>query len=179
MGVVAPASIAAATLTAAVLALTGGAAPVHATAADAVRGPAPTQVTGFETASVHSGGAVRVVDVAARRLRESKPASPRALSGSPRTIGRELAARRGWTGSQWTCLERLWTVESGWHVHASNNSSGAYGIPQALPGRKMASYGSDWRNSAATQIRWGLNYIADRYGSPCGAWNHSQSHNYY
>jgi hypothetical protein len=103
----------------------------------------------------------------------------RHYGGSPRAIGRRLAAARGWTGRQWTCLDELWTRESSWHVHDRNGSSGAYGIPQAMPGHKMASAGSDWRDSAATQIRWGLSYISSVYGSPCGAWEHSQRHGYY
>ena len=97
----------------------------------------------------------------------------------PRAIGQMLAAARGWTGSQWTCLDKLFTKESNWRVTADNPTSSAYGIPQALPGSKMASVGSDWRTNPATQITWGLNYIAGRYGTPCGAWSHSQSHNWY
>jgi len=97
----------------------------------------------------------------------------------PRAIGQMLAAERGWTGSQWTCLDKLFTKESNWRVNADNPSSSAYGIPQALPGSKMASVGSDWRTNPATQITWGLNYIAGRYGTPCAAWSHSQSVNWY
>ena len=104
---------------------------------------------------------------------------PHHQSTAPRAIGRRLAAARGWTGRQWTCLDNLWTRESGWKVHSENSSSGAYGIPQALPARKMASAGSDWRVNAVTQIRWGLVYIAAVYGAPCGAWQHSQDYNYY
>jgi hypothetical protein len=89
-----------------------------------------------------------------------------------------MLADRGWSG-QWSCLDSLWSKESGWNVHAYNRSSGAYGIPQALPGGKMASAGSDWRDNPATQIRWGLNYIRSSYGTPCGAWRHSQAHNWY
>jgi hypothetical protein len=100
-------------------------------------------------------------------------------TGSPRVIGRRMAAARGWTGAQWTCLDKLWTRESGWHVHNRNGSSGAYGIPQSMPAHKMASAGSDWRDNATTQIRWGLSYIASVYGTPCGAWNHSQNYGYY
>jgi hypothetical protein len=69
--------------------------------------------------------------------------------------------------------------ESGWRVDANNASSSAYGIPQALPGSKMSSAGADWATNPATQIRWGLGYIEDRYGSPCGAWGHSQSYGWY
>ncbi len=97
----------------------------------------------------------------------------------PRTIGQQLAAARGWTGEQWTCLEKLWTKESNWTTTADNPTSSAYGIPQALPGSKMASAGADWATNPATQIAWGLNYIAGSYGTPCGAWSHSQSVNWY
>jgi hypothetical protein len=97
--------------------------------------------------------------------------------GDPRSIARAMLAARGWSG-QFGCLNSLFMRESGWNVHAAN-PSGAYGIPQALPGRKMASAGSDWRTNPATQIRWGLNYIGDRYGSPCGAWAHSQRTGWY
>lgn len=97
----------------------------------------------------------------------------------PRTIGQQLAAARGWSGSQWTCLEKLWTKESNWNPSADNPTSSAYGIPQSLPGSKMASAGADWATNPATQITWGLNYIASVYGSPCGAWSHSQASNWY
>ena len=98
-------------------------------------------------------------------------------SGDPRAIARSMLAARGWS-SQWSCLDSLWSRESGWNVHASN-PSGAYGIPQALPGSKMSTAGSDWRDNAATQIRWGLGYIASSYGGPCAAWSHSQSTGWY
>jgi hypothetical protein len=97
--------------------------------------------------------------------------------GSPRAIARTQLAARGWS-DQFGCLDSLWSRESGWRVYASN-ASGAYGIPQALPGSKMASAGSDWRTNPATQIKWGLGYIAASYGSPCAAWQHSQSHGWY
>lgn len=80
---------------------------------------------------------------------------------------------------QWSCLDALWQRESNWNPSAMNPSSGAYGIPQSLPGSKMASAGADWRTNPATQIRWGLGYIKGRYGSPCGAWGHSQSVGWY
>lgn len=96
-----------------------------------------------------------------------------------KAVARSLVAARGWDSSQYTCLVSLWTKESGWNVHAQNASSGAYGIAQALPGSKMASVGADWRVNATTQITWGLGYIAGRYGTPCGAWSHSQSTGWY
>ena len=69
--------------------------------------------------------------------------------------------------------------ESGWRVHASNPSTGAYGIPQALPGSKMSTAGPDWQNNATTQIKWGLGYISDRYSTPCGAWSFWQANGWY
>ena len=98
--------------------------------------------------------------------------------GSPRAIAARMVSDRGWGSDQYSCLVSLWNRESGWSVHA-RNGSGAYGIPQALPGSKMSSAGPNWQDNAATQIRWGLGYIASRYGSPCGAWGHSQSNGWY
>lgn len=77
----------------------------------------------------------------------------------------------GWGDSQLSCLVSLWNGESGWSWSATNPSSGAYGIPQALPSWKMASAGSDWLTNPATQIRWGMTYVKGRYGSPCAAWD--------
>lgn len=116
----------------------------------------------------------QVVVVGTMKISEAQadPAAARAL-------GKSMAAERGWTGEQWTCLESLWTRESGWRWNADNPSSSAYGIPQALPGSKMASHGSDWLTNPATQISWGLEYIAGRYGDPCGAWAHSESVGWY
>ncbi|MFD7452846.1 peptidoglycan-binding protein [Kitasatospora sp. NPDC059827] len=86
----------------------------------------------------------------------------------------------GWSVSgQFGCLDQIYNHESGWKVYATNPSSGAYGIPQSLPGDKMASAGSDWRTNPATQLQWGLDYIQSRYGSPCNAWSFWQSHNWY
>ena len=85
----------------------------------------------------------------------------------------------GWGSDQFRCLDLLWTRESGWRANAYNASSGAYGIPQSLPGSKMAAAGADWRTNAATQINWGLSYISGRYGSPCSAWAHSEAVNWY
>jgi hypothetical protein len=100
------------------------------------------------------------------------------LVGSPRTIAHALVLRQGWSESQFGCLDRLWMRESDWQVYA-HNPSGAYGIPQALPGSKMAMMGADWRTNPITQIRWGLYYIANSYGTPCAALEHSYRYNYY
>jgi hypothetical protein len=90
-----------------------------------------------------------------------------------------MLASRGMGESEYACLFALWAKESGWRVNAHNKSSGAYGIPQALPGSKMATVGADWETSAATQITWGLAYITGRYGTPCGAWAKSQTSGWY
>lgn len=97
----------------------------------------------------------------------------------PQAIAQALLPTFGFDSSQMSCLVPLWMGESGWRVTAENTSSGAYGIPQALPGSKMGSAGADWRSNAATQIEWGLGYIRDRYGSPCGAWGFKQGHGWY
>lgn len=95
-----------------------------------------------------------------------------------KAYGKQMSALKGW-GSCWKSLETLWFHESGWNERAVNPSSGAYGIPQALPGSKLASAGSDWKTSAPTQIAWGLSYIKARYKDPCGAWDWWQAHNWY
>ena len=97
----------------------------------------------------------------------------------PQAIAEALLPTFGFDSSQMSCLVPLWMGESGWRWNAANASSGAYGIPQSLPGSKMATAGADWRTNPATQIEWGLGYIRDRYGSPCGAWGFKQSHGWY
>ena len=100
-------------------------------------------------------------------------------SQDPRTIARAMLSDFGFGSDQFSCLDSLYSGESGWNVHADNPSSSAYGIPQALPGSKMASAGSDWESNAATQIRWGLGYIQGRYGSPCSAEAFKQGNGWY
>ena len=91
--------------------------------------------------------------------------------GPAKAIAQALAqSKYDWGADQFSCLVQMWTRESGWRTNAAN-PSGAYGIPQALPGSKMAAVGSDWQTSATTQITWGLHYIKSRYHSPCGAWS--------
>ena len=87
----------------------------------------------------------------------------------PKAVAQMLLPEYGFSGSQWPCLDQLWIGESDWRWWAANSSSGAYGIPQSLPGSKMATVGSDWRTNPVTQIRWGLDYIKRSYGSPCNA----------
>jgi hypothetical protein len=85
----------------------------------------------------------------------------------------------GWGGGEYGCLVNLWNKESSWMTDATNPSSGAYGIAQALPPSKYSTAGSDWLTNYRTQITWGLGYIRDRYGSPCGAWAHEVANNWY
>ncbi|MRG58673.1 lytic transglycosylase domain-containing protein [Agromyces sp. CFH 90414] len=99
--------------------------------------------------------------------------------GSAQSYAAGAVAARGWPASEYDCLFALWAKESGWRVNAYNASSGAYGIPQALPGSKMATAGADWETNAGTQIEWGLGYVSGRYGTPCGAWAHSQDVGWY
>ncbi|MGN6744475.1 MAG: coiled-coil domain-containing protein [Amnibacterium sp.] len=107
----------------------------------------------------------------------SGSAGPGSLSpGAAQSYAQGRMAAYGWDGSQFDCLVRLWNIESGWQWNAYNPSSGAYGIPQALPADKLASSGSDWRTSSATQIEWGLGYIQNRYSTPCGAYAFETSH---
>ena len=124
-----------------------------------------------------------------------KPAPTVSASGSPAKSGAPAAGvpdpgsaqaialadlqARGMGMDQYSCLVSLWNKESHWNVYSYNAGSGAYGIPQAVPGNKMASAGADWATNPATQITWGLGYVIGRYGSPCGAWSHSQSTGWY
>ncbi|MGC5166815.1 G5 domain-containing protein [Luteimicrobium sp. DT211] len=96
-----------------------------------------------------------------------------------KAIAKDLVRRKGWSTRQYKALVSLWNRESGWRVSAHNASSGAHGIPQALPGRKMASAGPGWRTNAMTQIKWGLGYIKGRYGTPVGALSHSHRYGWY
>ena len=117
---------------------------------------------------------------AARGARDTASrSSTRTYSGDPRAIARSMmASRYGWDAGQFSCLNSLWNRESGWNAHAVN-PSGAYGIPQALPGSKMSTMGAGWRDSPATQIAWGLSYVKSSYGSPCSAWSTFQSKGWY
>ena len=113
----------------------------------------------------------------------SEPFATGGGSGDNSPAGAKATARgmlssRGWGDDQFSCLESLWNKESGWNYQAYN-PSGATGIPQSLPGDKMATFGDDWQTNAATQIKWGLDYISRGYGTPCAAWGHSQATNWY
>jgi hypothetical protein len=117
--------------------------------------------------------------VAAAKKSSSARAAASPDPGSAQAYAYDAVQSRGWGEDQYSCLVSLWSRESGWRVNAMNSSSGAYGIPQALPGSKMASAGSDWETNAGTQIEWGLGYISGRYGTPCGAWAHSEDAGWY
>lgn len=99
--------------------------------------------------------------------------------GTAKAYAYQLLQGMGFGEDQYSCLVKLWDRESNWRIQASNSSSGAYGIPQALPGSKMASEGADWMTNPETQIRWGAKYIKGRYGSPCGALAHSDKIGWY
>lgn len=99
--------------------------------------------------------------------------------GSAQAYAKSRMASYGWDDAQYACLYSLWMRESGWNHLANNPYSGAYGIPQALPGSKMATAGADWATNPETQVDWGLGYISGRYGSPCAAWEHSESIGWY
>jgi hypothetical protein len=111
--------------------------------------------------------------------KNTPPASGVPDPGTAQAIAYELVAARGWDSGQYDCLVALWTRESNWNVYAHNTTSGAYGIPQALPGDKMATIADDWATNPKTQIIWGLGYIAARYVNPCGAWAHSERKGWY
>jgi hypothetical protein len=125
---------------------------------------------------------------AAKKAAEERAARARALANrgyqpgvtDPREIARQILKNKfGYGSSQFDCFDNIIMRESKWDINATNPSSGAYGIPQALPGSKMASEGSDWRTNPATQIIWGIKYMKDRYGSPCAAWGFKSSHGWY
>ena len=109
----------------------------------------------------------------------SAPAAIAGCGGSNEALANCMAAADGWTGAQTACLDELWTRESNFETGATNPTSGAYGIPQSLPASKMAAAGADWQTSPATQIRWGLGYIAATYGTPCAAWSHEEAVSWY
>lgn len=107
-------------------------------------------------------------DAEAREKAAKKKAIDNAKD-DPQGAAKALLADYGWDAAQFSCLDALWKGESGWNYQATNPSSGAYGIPQSLPAIKMASAGADWKTNPITQIRWGLGYIEDVYGTPCEA----------
>jgi hypothetical protein len=126
--------------------------------------------------------------VTGKATKKSKPVAPK-RGKSPHKFGtiaynkwyakHYMAYKYKWGDKQFAALEKLWTRESGWSQHAHNGGSGAHGIPQSLPGSKMASHGPNWRSNPETQIKWGLSYIKGRYSTPIGAWNAFQHKGWY
>ncbi|WP_282006516.1 hypothetical protein [Propioniciclava sinopodophylli] len=118
---------------------------------------------------------------AEKKAAEKKAAAPQGGSRSAnKELGRHLAATLyGWTGEQFTCYDNIIMRESLWDQYADNPTSSAYGIPQALPGKRMASEGADWKTNPATQIKWGLKYVKERYGTPCKAWAFKRAKGWY
>ncbi|WP_258132198.1 phospholipase [Microbacterium sp. MYb62] len=156
--------------------------------AETARVVASTEVLqGALTAAQEKRAAEEAARVAAEQAAAEAAAAEQAaaaLAAANTPEGAKASARQimsstyGWGEDQFSCLSSLWTKESGWNYQAYN-PSGATGIPQALPGGKMASAGGDWQTNAATQIAWGLGYISSVYGTPCSAWSHSQAMNWY
>lgn len=109
----------------------------------------------------------------------ARDASSFAVKGSYSVAEVQAIARQMVPGDQFQCFSNIVNNESSWDYTATNASSGAYGLVQALPGTKMASAGADWRTNPATQIKWGLSYMNERYGSPCGAWSFWQANQWY
>lgn len=119
---------------------------------------------------------------AEKKAEQSKPSADAGdfpVKASYSTAEVKQMARKIVGGGQFQCFSNIVDRESGWNYRASNPSSGAYGLVQALPGNKMSSVASDWKTNPATQIKWGLNYMNDRYDSPCGAWDFWQANGHY
>jgi hypothetical protein len=154
------------------------AAAAKAAAAKAAAAKAAAAKAAAAKAAAQQAAQGQAVQQQAQQTAVQQPAAS-TPSGSPQQIAEQMLSQFGWSSSQFSCLQPLWAQESGWNIYASNPSSGAYGIPQALPGSKMASAGPDWQSNAATQIRWGLTYIQGTYGSPCAAWSHEQADGWY
>ncbi|MEU8195677.1 lytic transglycosylase domain-containing protein [Microbispora amethystogenes] len=176
-------STVAAVIAAALTGGVGGVARAGESASESARtatGEAASE-SASESAGASAGQNARVTHLGVWTMRAA-PEAPRfrapakALS---KAYAFRLVTRHTWSGEQFQCLDSLWTRESNWDHRAYNSGSGAYGIPQALPGDKMGYVARDWRFNPQTQIRWGLRYIKGRYGSPCGAWGHFRSHNWY
>jgi hypothetical protein len=135
-----------------------------------------------QKAAEEAAAAAAAAAAEAQRQAEAAAAALAAANtpdGAKATARQMAASQYGWGDGEFSCLESLWNKESGWNYQAYNSGSGATGIPQSLPGNKMASAGADWQTNATTQIAWGLGYIAGSYGTPCAAWGHSQATDWY
>lgn len=121
----------------------------------------------------------KIVEIREKLVVRGNTSRGTGTAGEAQAYAQQRCAAYGWSDYDFECLVALWNRESGWNVNAHNSSSGAHGIPQALPASKMASAGSDYLTSYETQVDWGLSYISSRYGSPSAAWSHSQSTGWY
>jgi hypothetical protein len=149
--------------------LTVDAKPAMANPTSIAAAAAAANSTSATSATSQTGGGTTV----------NTPAAPADPTGAE-AIGKGLLPSYGFNQTtQWDCLYNLWMRESGWNVYAENTASGAYGIPQSLPGDKMASAGADWQTNPSTQITWGLGYIKAQYGTPCGAWQNEVNDGFY
>ena len=138
--------------------------------------PNPGTPTLIELNSVKAVNAneMALVSIASRQIEIAR------VPDGARAVAKEIAiSKHGWGSFQFACLNKLWTKESNWRYKARNKSSGAHGIPQALPATKMESIGTDWRTNPVTQIKWGLRYIEVRYETPCKAYKKFQRSNWY
>lgn len=158
-------------------------APVQGVDSNVGHLSAGTQSVAVASEVVASGGARDTFGAASAPVVTSSaitaPAAGVPDPGTAQAIAYDMMAGYGWDDTQYSCLVALWERESHWNVYAYNASSGAYGIPQALPGEKMASVAADWATNPATQITWGLGYISGRYGTPCAAWESSETRGWY
>ncbi len=158
--------------------------PYSGAFADANTAPSHWEETGQSVLTTGSGAPDSItrdafgVHSAPKPQAAAASRAPIPTPGSAQAIALGILTAEGMGADQYSCLVSLWNRESHWNVTAQN-PDGAYGIPQALPGSKMGSAGPDWQTNATTQINWGLGYIAGRYGTPCGAWAHSQATGWY
>ena len=144
----------------------------EAAAAQAAAESAAAQEAAAAAAAAEEAAAAEAARIAAASIPVDDPAGAKAYASS-------VLGGHGWGAGQMTCLDTLWGKESEWLTSATNASSGAYGIPQALPGTKLATAGGDWQTNYRTQINWGLTYIESRYGDPCSALNFHYANNWY
>lgn len=147
--------------------------------APAQSGEGQTLAVAGQYANATGRDAFTVTEPVAVVVTSAAPAAGTPDPGSAQAIAYSMLQSMGLGDDQYNCLVALWDRESHWNIYAYNASSGAYGIPQALPGEKMASVGADWATNATTQITWGLSYISGRYDTPCGAWAHSEDQGWY
>ncbi|MBF4992809.1 hypothetical protein ITX31_01615 [Arthrobacter gandavensis] len=143
-----------------------------AAAREAEAAAAAAEKAAAEKAAAEQAAAEEAARIAAASVPVDDPAGAKAYAAS-------VLSSHGWDASQMTCLDTLWNKESEWLTSATNASSGAYGIPQALPGTKLATAGGDWQTNYRTQVNWGLTYIESRYGTPCSALNFHYANNWY